>query len=682
MATITNSIGTAPAATGISGTISGTALTVAAVTGTIKVGMTLSGGGATTCKILSGPGGTGSYTVDVSQTSTLSGATAARDYSSLASYGAALPADFTATGAGNSYIGELYNDGLLNSTSSTNFNGHTTDSTHTLILRCAAGHSFRDNANASTNALKFNQANGVAVQGSGSFINAFSSDMDFITVDGIQFKTANTGTRAFAFTASFTQNMKLQNCIIESADDAVQINRGQAFNNVIILTGTGGEGLRAASGNCQIIGNTIVRPSDITAANNGIVCVYGAGPIYNNAIFGFATAGSGWTAGTSTNNATDAASLPAGTGLTSVTYANQFVSTTSASRDFRLKAGSSLIDAGATQGPATDIIGTSRPQGTAYDIGCWELVSSGFSIFRDWLMPVEMGGSLNATATAPADSRGDMAGQATSPAEFGQGEAATLSVPAETGASVRQDTPAPIAAMANVQATAGALAAIMAAISADVKAQAEFSAVARADMPGPIDTQGLARADLPSAIDTQGLLRSDVSAQQESGIGVRRDQAAPIEAGSGIAIIITAPVEFAGSGSSITSDVGISIEWTSGVVRDLPAPTDRGAAVSAVSNVLAALGGSITADTSVPADRLAQTAAALTAAVEAMAGVVKDQPAPVGFTMGLSSGCTVQVEFDGTAIVILVFDPKGVVIGRDRLTAVIGRDRKTTIEGH
>lgn len=49
-----------------------------------------------------------------------------------------------------------------------------------------------------------------------------------------------------------------------------------------------------------------------------------------------------------------------------------------AAGDFRLKAGAALIDVGTTiSGLTTDIIGTTRPQGAAYDIGAFEYASGG-----------------------------------------------------------------------------------------------------------------------------------------------------------------------------------------------------------------------------------------------------------------------------------------------------------------
>ena len=62
-------------ATGINGSITGTTLTVSAITGSLNIGDTLSGGGVSAgtkiTAILTGTGGVGTYTVNTSQTSTL-----------------------------------------------------------------------------------------------------------------------------------------------------------------------------------------------------------------------------------------------------------------------------------------------------------------------------------------------------------------------------------------------------------------------------------------------------------------------------------------------------------------------------------------------------------------------------------------------------------------------------------
>ena len=76
---------------------------------------------------------------------------------------------------------------------------------------------------------------------------------------------------------------------------------------------------------------------------------------------------------------TDLASPPTGwTG--GKTYTSQFVDTgtTVGNRDFRAKTGADILDAGTTDSTnvpnANDIAKTARPQGSAWDIGAWELV--------------------------------------------------------------------------------------------------------------------------------------------------------------------------------------------------------------------------------------------------------------------------------------------------------------------
>jgi len=63
------------------------------------------------------------------------------------------------------------------------------------------------------------------------------------------------------------------------------------------------------------------------------------------------------------------------TGVTQTTYADVFQDVNDATRDFRLKPSAALTDTGTTDATnaASDIVGTTRPQASAYDVGCWEL---------------------------------------------------------------------------------------------------------------------------------------------------------------------------------------------------------------------------------------------------------------------------------------------------------------------
>lgn len=64
-------------------------------------------------------------------------------------------------------------------------------------------------------------------------------------------------------------------------------------------------------------------------------------------------------------------------GVSSVAGSAVFVSVTSGAEDFTLKSGTNaLVDAGATLTSTVDLIGTTRPQGSSYDIGAVERASS------------------------------------------------------------------------------------------------------------------------------------------------------------------------------------------------------------------------------------------------------------------------------------------------------------------
>ena len=264
-----------------------------------------------------------------------------RDYSSINAWAAALPASLVT--AGNSYIGEVYNDGLLTSASNpaNSISGHTTDATHTIILRAAAGQGFKDNGNVQTNALAFSQANGAAIQCTNTYGSVLVIGDDYVTVDGLQFQSTCGPATCVSLSNTSRANTFIRNCIVESNAAGLNVQRSNVQNCAVILKGASGTGITLANsatgGICE--GNTVVRTSDNSAAGTGINYLYGAGAsCKNNAVFGFTTVGTNWPSGAVTN-ATDQSSLPAGTGLTSQSYANQFATTTATGRDFRLTGG-------------------------------------------------------------------------------------------------------------------------------------------------------------------------------------------------------------------------------------------------------------------------------------------------------------------------------------------------------
>src|SRR5947209_3758092 len=94
------------------------------------------------------------------------GSAGGRDYSTIALFIAALPANLVT--ADQQWIGECYNDSEFAIGSALAFSGITTDATRNIILRCASGQSFNDNAGKATNALRYNQTNGVGIRVTGA----------------------------------------------------------------------------------------------------------------------------------------------------------------------------------------------------------------------------------------------------------------------------------------------------------------------------------------------------------------------------------------------------------------------------------------------------------------------------------------------------------------------------------
>lgn len=307
---------------------------------------------------------------------------AGRNYPDLAAWAAALPADLTA-GSGNDtvQVGQCYNDSdsFVSATNLLTLSGHTTDVTHTITLTTGTGQSFRDNPNAQTNELRYNQSNGVGIRMTGGFDVAIivSDSNTFISNLQITGTPAQSGSRAFVNSGSAV--VVIDDCILEgSGTNLVSIqNSGTKLRNSLVVQRSASAGsIARVQDGAAAYGCTFAVPSDVAAATNGINIAYTGSVLENCAIFGATNALSTTTGVTVTTSMTDATGS---TGLTGgKTYANQFQNTADATRDYRTKSGADLLDAGTTDATngTPDIVGTARPQGSAYDIGPWELVAA------------------------------------------------------------------------------------------------------------------------------------------------------------------------------------------------------------------------------------------------------------------------------------------------------------------
>jgi hypothetical protein len=257
------------------------------------------------------------------------------------------------------------------------------DSTRYLWLTAAPGASFTDNANKLTNALRYNNANGVAVLSAVSGLGVFKTDSvannQKLVVTGIQF--SGTGTAYFGYFNN--GSITLDSCIIEYGN-YLSYGAFSAVNSLLKITdaavGCCNQWSSAVNSirNCVVIGNS-------SSASAFLIGNYApTGQILkNNAIFGFSTirtdANSKLDTTNSTYNATDLAAFGwSATGnLVSKTFANQFENIGSGTEDFRVKTGADLINAGTRDQTYTndlDIVGSARSL-TTPTIGAWEYAS-------------------------------------------------------------------------------------------------------------------------------------------------------------------------------------------------------------------------------------------------------------------------------------------------------------------
>jgi len=258
------------------------------------------------------------------------------------------------------------------------------DATRYLWLTAAPGASFTNNANKLTNALRYNNANGVSVLSTVTGLGVFKTDSvannQKLLITGIQFSGSGTAYFAYFSNGSIT----LDSCILEYANVA-SYGAFNAVDSLIRITASSSGCCNQWSGavnslrNCTIIGTG----SSATAVVIGNYAPTGQ-IIKNNAIFGFSAIridGNNKLDTTNSNyNATDLASFgwTATGNLVSKTFANQFQSITGGSEDFRVKAGADLINAGVRDQTYTndvDIVGSARSL-TTPTIGAWEYASS------------------------------------------------------------------------------------------------------------------------------------------------------------------------------------------------------------------------------------------------------------------------------------------------------------------
>ena len=299
------------------------------------------------------------------------------DYTTLQSWEDASPANLVTSD--QIWRGECFNQEFFSSSATLlTVSGTTTDATRYKELTTYAGASFVDNASVQTNALRYNASNGAGIRNTYAWSPAVSLNESYFRISKLQIS----GSANAAFSSTASDGLVVDKCIFEASSTSVEpfkaYGTGTVKNSLFIQRST--NLVAALSNGTNAYNCTFARTGTGTASI--IRGSYSTSTLKNCAFFGGATTlASGSSTRTYTTCYTDTASPPSG--CTTVAYdtstGSGFQNITDSTRDFRIKSGSALLDVGTTDttnGP-NDIAGTARPQGSAYDVGAWELVVGG-----------------------------------------------------------------------------------------------------------------------------------------------------------------------------------------------------------------------------------------------------------------------------------------------------------------
>lgn len=303
----------------------------------------------------------------------------ARQYTTLDAAWAAIPTDVVASG--NSYVIELYKDSEFVFESEIVLSGKTTDATHTIDIRPAAGQGYLDNPNIATTPLRYNAANGVAFQTTWSAAG-IQVNNNYVRVTGLQLfhnQPANNNKGGVMLYNPFGANVVgcvFDRCLCEvnewgsAGENGFYVNGDTIVRNCTVISKGGQARLFGTDSssttfeNCTGIRNNTSLGYGFSVRNGTTIrnsVIVGADFAFNGTPVGSNNA---WTGviGFGTNNKNN------------IVPADCFVDVASvATYDPRLKANSPLIDAGVTPSAAnTSAINGNRQQGTSADIGAWE----------------------------------------------------------------------------------------------------------------------------------------------------------------------------------------------------------------------------------------------------------------------------------------------------------------------
>lgn len=305
-----------------------------------------------------------------------------RDYSTPAAWLADMPSDLTTDDS--IQIGELYNDSEYLNEGFT-LTGITTDATRYIHLTVATGESAFDD---SSNAIAYNQSNGVGVRQTTIYGNAVDLNVDYTRVSRIQFQ-GGTGAATNSFKTGSDTGVLVDDCLFDqlhAINDAIS----HVYTNCVFArTDTGKNAMQNNEWRFCSFVRAPGTGGDAIAGNN-----YAFGNVVQNcAFFGyddFTSDTSRFTSGSCWNCAADFASgLIGSNNVHSVTFSatTPFVDAPNGSLDLKLADdGNDLINAGLDDTEVTvDIFGTARSDPP--EIGAFELAAAGGNTVR-YSLPV------------------------------------------------------------------------------------------------------------------------------------------------------------------------------------------------------------------------------------------------------------------------------------------------------
>lgn len=302
------------------------------------------------------------------------------DYATIPLWVAAIPADLVA--ADQIWTGYLLNQEFTSASAFGTISGKTCDATRYIELTAQPGSSFVDSyvASGGTNPLRYDSTKGASLKFTGASGYGLLVNVPYFRMSRIQMLGTDTSGTApsLVMLSSGSANSRIDQCILEGSSAVssglAQIGSGTnggsciATNTAFIQKSTlAASKLALIASAAQVRSCTLVSLG--TTLTAGISTSATACTMVNSYVGGVTAPESG-----TAISKTACFSSASASGYTTVPMSTTtFVNVTAGTHDLRLAAGSALIDAGTTDATVTTgIYGTTRPQGTSYDVGAFE----------------------------------------------------------------------------------------------------------------------------------------------------------------------------------------------------------------------------------------------------------------------------------------------------------------------